>query len=450
MLRAPMFERILIANRGEVATRVARTCRRLGVETVGVHVTQEDTALHVEACDESVSIGDDAAAYRDVAAMVAAAKQAGVHAVHPGYGLLADEPSFAQAIEAEGLIFVGPAAERFETARDRLAVRQIAVDCGVRVLPASTRPILEPNAALREIDEVGYPVVVKPVHGVGEPEHRPIAADVAALHEALTALDPLPDHGGAYLERWVDRARHVEVQIIYDGAEAVVLGDREVSVVKAGRRVLSESPAPALEQLHHRDAVRGAIWDASIEITKRLDCRGLASCHFVLDADGQFHFAHFTPSLQIEHPTAEMCAGLDLVEMQLRLAAGESMPPELWKVESTGASLQARIDASIDPRTGRPFESRVESARWPPAPQGKVRIETGVKTGSLVSAAHDPLVATVTTYAPNRHDALLMLDRILAEIHLHPLVTNLRLLRKALNDGSLQAGQYDEGFLERI
>jgi acetyl/propionyl-CoA carboxylase alpha subunit len=145
-----------------------------------------------------------------------------------------------------------------------------------------------------------------------------------------------------------------------------------------------------------------------------------------------------------------MCTGLDLVELQLRLAAGEPMPPEVARAEATGAALQARIEASTDPRTGDPFTSRVEAARWPPAPQGKVRIEAGVKPGSHVFPEHDPTVCTVTTYAPNRHDALLMLDRILAEIHLSPLVTNLRLLRKALNHESLRAGQYDDGFLERI
>lgn len=450
MLPAPMFERILIAHRGEVAARVARTCRRLGIETVGVHVTREEGALHVEACDESVSLGDDPDAYRDVRALVEAAKKAGVHAVHPGYPHLTSEPDLASATEAEGLIYVGPSAESFERACNRLAVRAVAMEAGVRVLPASREPIVEPNDALRAVDETGYPVVVKPLRGVGEPEAAPVAEDVAALHEGLTAMQPLSAHGGAYLERFVDRARHVEVQLIFDGEEALVLGDREVSLRRGNRPILSESPAPALDQLHHRDAVRGAVWDASSEITQRLGCRGLASCHFVLDADNVFYFTHFTPSLQVEHPTTEMCAGLDLVEMQLRLAAGEPMPPELWRVEATGASLQARIDASTDPRTGRPFESRVEGARWPPAPQGKVRIETGIKIGSLIEPAHDPLVATVTTYAPNRHDALLMLDRILAEIHLHPLVTNLRLLRKALNHPALQAGQYDDGFMDRI
>jgi len=182
----------------------------------------------------------------------------------------------------------------------------------------------------------------------------------------------------------------------------------------------------------------------------RIACRGLGSCHFVLDDEGLFYFVEYAPGLQVEHTTTEMIAGVDLVELQLRLAAGEPIRDELAKIQPSGSALQARVDAATDPNTGRPFESQVLGARWPPAPQGKVRIESGVTKGTRIYEALDPLVATVTTYAPNRHDALLMLDRILAEIHLNPLVTNQRLLRKALNHESLRAGQYDDEFVDRI
>ncbi|MFK7986999.1 MAG: biotin carboxylase N-terminal domain-containing protein [Sandaracinaceae bacterium] len=443
-----MFERILIANRGEVATRVARTCRRIGVETVGVHVLPDHEAPHVEACDESILLGDQPGAYLDAGAILAAAREGGVHAVHPGYGRLASDPEFARLVEAEGLIFVGPAAEHFEQARNRLAVRAIAAEVGVRTLPSHESPIMEANEALAQVAQLEYPVVIKPVRGVGEPDLR-VCADVAALADALAEMEPLADHGGAYLEPYLERARHVEVQLIVDGEEAFVLSDREVSLRKDGVRLIGESPAPALDQLHHGEAMRGAMWDASAEVATRLGCRGLASCHFVIDADSVFYFVGFTPSLQVEHPTTEMRAGIDLVEMQLRLAAGESIPDELRRVEPTGAALQARVYAARDPESGLPFAGRVEAARWPPAPQGKVRIETGVQMGSMVAPEYSPLVCTVTTFAPTRHDALLMLDRVLAEIHLRPLVTNLRLLRKALNHQSVLAGQYDEELVDR-
>lgn len=445
-----MFERILIANRGEVAVRVARTCRRLGIETVALHTEQEANALHVEACDEGVSLGVDLAAYVDVECLVEAAVAAKVQAVHPGYGLARDEASFARALAEVGIAYVGPSGDTLEALADRIAVRDVAAQLGVRVLPGSERPVLEPNVALADVDRVGYPVVLKPVAGHGEPDDVPIAQDVVELNETLERFGALDQHGGVYLEPWIERARHVEVQLVVEGEDALVLGDREVSLRKGARRLVAESPARAVEQLYRAEAVRGAIWDASADVARALGCQGLATCHFILDADGIFYFLAVTPGLTLEHSTTEMCCGLDLVELAIRIAAGESMPDEAVRAEPTGCAFLARVDASTDPRTGQPFESRVDVARWPPAPQGKVRIETGVKIGSVVQPEHDPLTASVTTYAPTRHDALLMLDRILAEIHLSPVVTNVRLLRKALNHESVRAGQYDDGLVDRI
>ncbi len=441
---------MLIAQRGEVAARVARTWRRIGIETVALATRAELAALHVEACDEVIDLGEDAGAYADVARIATHARAAGVHAVHPGYGLERDEPALARALAEAQIAYVGPIADRLEALRDRLAVRAAAEGLGVRVLPASERPIVHANEALADVDRLEYPVVVKKVRGFGEPEGLPVANDVAELSDALEAIGPLEAAGGVYLERWVERARHVEVQLICAGDEAIVIGDREVSLRKGAQRVMAESPASALDQLHHAAAVRGAIWDASSEIALALGASGLASCHFLLDGDGTFYFSGITPGLSVEHSVHEMCTGLDLVEIAILIASKGAMPPEVHKSEASGCALLARVDAALDPRTDRPFESRVEAARWPPAPQGKVRIETGVKVGSVVLPSHDPLLASVTTYAPTRHDALLMLDRILAEIHLAPVVTNLRLLRKALNHESLRAGQYDEGFLERV
>lgn len=445
-----MFERILIANRGEVAARVARTCRRLGIETVGVHIDAEREAPHaLEACDESVGIGDDPAAYSDVERIVAAARERGVHALHPGYGLPRDELALARALEDAGIVYVGGPASQLERALDLPRARAVAEELGVRTLPASERAIVEPNEALADVDRIGYPVVVKRARG-GDAD-LPLVEDVAALSEALEALGDLGAIGGAYLERWVERARHVEVQVVFaepDGA--VSLGDREVSLRRGSRRVLAESPAVALDERNDEGALRGAIEEAAIDIATALAYRGIVTCSFVLDADGLFYFTGAAPGLTVEHTTTEMCCGLDLVEVQLRLAAGEAMPPEVTKSEPSGCAVQTRVDAAVDPRDGRAFESRVDAARWPPAPQGKVRIETGVKVGSAIFAAFDPMIASVTTYAPTRHDALLTNDRVLAEIHLGPVVTNLRLLRKALNHESLRARQYDDGFLDRI
>lgn len=445
-----VFERILIANRGEVAARIARTCRRLGLETIGVHIDGEEDSAHVEACDRSIRIGDVPAAYCDIEAVLAAARSAEAEAIYPGYGLDRDLVALARAAEEASIAYVGPSSERLEILSDRLAVRTAARELGVRTLPGSERPILEPNQALEDVDAIGYSVVVKSVRGFGEPDELPVVHDVAALSDALDALGPLETKGGAYIERWIERARHVEVQLLVSGSDALVLGDREVSLRKGAQRLFAESPAPALDQLHYSDAVRGALWDASTEIALALGCTGLACCQFLLDADGTFYFVGLAPGLTVEHTTTEMCCNLDLVELSLAVAAGDTIPPEAWRAEPTGSACFARVDAALDPRNGRPFESRIDMARWPPAPQGKVRIETGVKVGDPIRPDYDPMIASVTTYAPTRHDALLALDRVLAAIQLAPVVTNVRLLRKALNHESVRAGQYDDELIERI
>lgn len=444
-----MFERILVANRGEVAARVARTCRRLGIETVGIHTSAEEGAVHVEACDASFPVGDAPEAYLDIEAVVRIARQVGAHAVHPGYGALCDNRRLASAVEAEGLVFLGSGSGRFDASRDRMAVLRVAQEAGIRVREGSERPILEPNEALVDVDRIGYPVVVKPVNGFGRPPNARVAEDVAQLSDALSALGDLEATGGTYVEARPERDRHVEVQVVFDGIDVHVLGDRDVSLHRNGRRVLTEAPATALDQLFDHEAVRGALWDAASEVTARLGCPGIAACEFAVDADSLVAFTGFVPGLQMGHTVTEMCTGLDLVELQLLLSTGERLPSRILRIEPNGSAVQARIDASVDPATGLPFASRIDQVRWPPAPQGKVRIEAGVRPGMTMHPAYDPTVATVTTYGPGRLDAVLTLDRILAEIDLRPLVSNVRLLRRALNHESLRAGQYDEDFLER-
>ncbi len=446
---APMFEKVLIANRGEVAARVARTCRRIGADTVAVHVEGDESTVHVQACDESMCVGSSTqAAYTDIEALVNAAKESGCVALHPGYGLFDDNPFLARACERASITFIGPSPEELVLFRDRVAMRGAAIDAGLRVLPGSERPIHEIAQLREDADLVGFPFVLKPAFGVGEPEDSVLIESPVELEALLSRIEWDEVH---YVERHVDRSRHVEVQLVGDGAGGVVvLGDREVSVRKDQRRVLSESPSPAIDALRWGDAVRSAIWAAAIDLTLSLQFRGVGSAHFLLDARGSFYFLGFHPALQIEHAVHELCANVDFVETQVRLAHGEPMPPAISQAEPTGHAVQTRIEAALNPQDKKPFGGRADDVRWPPAPTGKVRIETGIQPGSRVNQDHDPLVATVTTYAPTRHEAVLMLDRIIAETRIAPLVTNLRLIRRALNHESFRASQYDEGFLDRV
>lgn len=455
--RAPMFEKILVANRGEVAARVARTCRRIGADTVAVFADGEQEAVHVQACDEAVRIGpprENGAtpvrdSYANVPALVGAAREKGCAALHPGYGLTDDDPTLARACEKAGIAFVGPSPEDLVLFRDRFSIRHAAFDAGLRILPGSERPIREPSELRADVEAFGLPLVLKPAFGLGEPESLPLLETPEDVERTIAELEW--EGAACYVERHVDRPRHVEVQLVGDGqGDCVVIGDREVSVRKDHRRVIAESPAPAIDALRFGAAVRSAIGAAAIDLALYLRFRGVGSAHFLLDAHGSFYFLGFNPVLQPEHAVIEMCANLDLVEVQVRLANGEPMPPEVPRVAPTGHAVQARVEAATDPRDGRPFPGRAEDVRWPPAPMGKVRIETGIQPRTRVHADHDPLVATVTTYAPTRHEAVLTLDRIIAETRIAPLVTNLRLLRRALNHESFRACQYDEGFLDRV
>jgi acetyl/propionyl-CoA carboxylase alpha subunit len=457
-----MFEKILVANRGEVAARVARTCRRIGADTVAVHVEGEEDAVHVQACDAWVRVGPPrdpaggasagvpvSASYADVGALIGAARESGCAALHPGYGLLDDDPMLSRGCEKAGIAFVGPSPEELVLFRDRVSVRNAAFDAGLRILPGSERPIREPSELREDAESVGYPLVLKPAFGIGEPSALVVIESAEDLEAAIARTDW--DGAAHYAERHVDRPRHVEVQLVGDGeGSAIVVGDREVSVRKDHRRVLAESPTPAIDALRRGDAVRSAIWAAAIDFALYLRFRGVGSAHFLLDARGSFHFLSFHPALQAEHAVIELCANVDLVEVQVRLANREPMPSEAVRAEPTGHAVQARIEAATNPGDGRPFGGRADEVRWPPAPTGKVRIETGIQARSRVQPDHDPLVATVTTYAPTRHEAVLTLDRIIAETRIAPLVTNLRLLRRALNHESFRASQYDEGFLDRV
>lgn len=446
-----MFERVLVANRGEIGARLARTLRRLGADTIAVCVPGEEESVHVQACDSHVLLPDLGGRdpYRDVASIVEAARSASCQAVHAGYGLFDRGPELARALEKAGIVHIGAAPELVVLARDRAALRVAALEAGLRVLTASAESLLDEEAIRADVAALGLPLVAKPAIGMHEPATLPVLGDAEDLDRWLGERAADPEAEAVVLERYVERPRHVEVYVVGDGTDFVVVGDVEASVRKDHRRVIAESPAPAIDCLHRGGAVRAAVWAAALDLARDLALRGIAAVHFLFDAQGHFHFVGLRPGLAPEHALVEMCTATDLVEVECLLALGEPLPKQATSAEPTGHAVQARVEAALDPRDGRPFAGRTEDVRWPPAPTGRVRIEASVQPGSRVAAHHDPLVASVTTYAPTRHEAVLTLDRIVAETRIAPLVTNLRLLRRALNHESFRALQVDEGFLDR-
>lgn len=442
-----MFEKILVAGRGEIAARVARTCRRLGADTVATCADGEEESVHAQACDAVAKIGPSEGHGR-ADLIVATAIAHGCQAIHPGYGTFDESLDLPRLAERAGIALVGPSAETLVLHRDRLALREAAIEAGVRVLPASAAPASSLAEARAEAEALGFPVVIKRAVGVSEPKALVVAESDEQLDAQLASLEL--EGAAIVLERHIDRPRHVEVQVAADGKGHIgVLGDFETSARKDHRRVIAESPAPAIDALHGRDEVRAAIWAAAFDLVAYSGFRGVGSVQFLIDARGAFYFVGFVPRLSHEHALVEMCANVDLVEVEVMLALGEGVPDSVLRAEPTGHAVQARIDAAVNPQDGRPFPGKADEVRWPPAPTGRVRIETGIQARSRVGADQDPTVATVTTYAPTRHEAVLSLDRVVAETRIGPLVTNLRLLRRALNHESFRACQYDEGFLDR-
>jgi acetyl/propionyl-CoA carboxylase alpha subunit len=462
-----MFKKVLIANRGEIAARVARTCKRLGMDTVAVYSDADADGVHCHACDEAVHIGpaDAHASYLNVPALLAAAASTGADVIHPGYGLLSESPAFAQAVLAAGLAFVGPTPELMSKLLDREKSREIALNAGVRGIDGSERTWFgsraEPRASTEDAAEVaeaaealGYPLVVKPVRGGGgigpalvrEPEE--LAAAIERTHERAQELFA---DGRVYLERALSRARHVEVQIVADShGDLVCVGDRECSIQRNGLRLLDESPAPALLGSERAERTRDAIWDAALRFAREAGFVGAGAVEFLIDTRGEAYFLEMRPRLQVAHGITEMCANVDLVEAQMVVAAGGPIPPEIKRAIPSGHAMEVRLTAEQVNRGFAPATGTVTEVRWPNASPGRLRIEASIQPGSKVTTDYDTMVAKVITYAPTRHAALLLLDRVLAESAIVPLPTNSAFLRRILGHESFRAAQYDVSFVEQL
>ena len=451
-----MFEKVLIANRGEIAVRVARTCERLGIATVAVYSEVEEDSLHRQTCDEAICVGPARVqdSYLNQDAILAAAKQTGAQAIHPGYGLLSENADFVRKVAAAGLSFVGPSPEIIELFADKVRAKALARQAGVRVTPGSDEALADPELAAREADSIGYPVLVKAAGGGGGIGIQ-IVLDAEQLGKALEicsgrARAAFGDER-VYLERYLERPRHVEVQVIGDRhGQLVALGERECSIQRRHQKIVEESPAPALIFGRHAEERREALFDAALRIAQEAGYYNVGTAEFILDAEGRAYFMEWNPRLQVEHTVTEMCTGLDLVEWQLRIAAGERLPNEVLRAEPRGHAIEARIYAEDSLKGFLPKPGEVKTLRWPPLAPGSLRIEAGIAPGSKVTSHYDPMVAKVITFGATRHQAILTLDRVLAETEIEPLVTNLAFLRSVLAHDSFRAGQYDTDFVQRL
>jgi acetyl/propionyl-CoA carboxylase alpha subunit len=451
-----MFKKVLIANRAEVASRIARTCKRLGAETVAVFSDADQDGVHCQACDEAVRIGPAQLelSYLSVEAILTAADSTGADAIHPGYGMLSESPEFAARVRAAGISFIGPTSEVIARLLDRIETHGLAIAAGVRAVEGATTAIesLEQAASLAE--EFGWPVVVKTARrGLGIP---PVWADeLGELELALAKVrDALLQRGlepRLYMEHGLENARHVEVEVLADEhGDVIALGEREVSVQREGRHLVEESPSPSFIGSERAERTREGICDAACRVVKEAGLVGACSVEFLIDTRGEAHLLALRPRLQIAHGVTEVCANIDIVEAQIAIAFGQPIPRDIVRAIPSGHAFEIRLTSEQVNKNFLPASGVVQEVRWPNAPPGRLRIEACVQPGSKVGPPYDPTLAKVITYAPTRHAALLLMDRVLAECAVHPLPTNAAFLRRILNHEAFRAGHYDTSLVEQL
>ncbi len=444
------FDTVLVANRGEIAVRVIRTLRTMGIRSVAVFSDADAAARHVAEADVAVGIGPAPArdSYLNIEAVVAAAKRTGAQAVHPGYGFLSENAQFAAALAAAGIVFIGPPVTAIQTMGDKIAAKAAVSAFGVPVVPGVSRPGLTDADLIAGADEVGYPVLVKPSAGGGGKGMRVVhepselaAALVSARREAASAFgdDTL------FLERFVLNPRHIEVQVMADGYGNVVhFGERECSLQRRHQKVIEEAPSPLLDP-----ATRARIGGAACDTARSVDYTGAGTVEFIVSADrpDEFFFMEMNTRLQVEHPVTEMVTGYDLVELQLRVAAGEKLPIAQDDIEMRGHAIEARVYAEDPGRGFLPTGGEVLDLAEPAGPG--VRVDSGLARGTVVGSEYDPMLAKVIAHAADRPAALRALDRALADTAVLGVATNIEFLRFLLADDDVAAGRLDTGLLDR-
>ena len=452
-----MFEKILIANRGEIACRVARAARALGVKSVAVFSDADAKALHVEACDEAVRLGPSPAreSYLDGAKILAAARQTGARAIHPGYGFLSEQADFAEACAQAGIVFVGPPPGAMRAIKDKAQARAVMRAAGVPVVPGSEGHVGEEVGAKAAASSLGYPLLVKAAAGGGGIGMQ-VARDEAELLKALRACSDRArasfGKDAVYLERYFERPRHVEVQILGDGRLTLAVGARECSIQRRHQKVIEEAPPPAFDLPEPRPRVLRKLLDAGLCAARAVGYANAGTCEFLLVGD-EVYFIELNARLQVEHPVTEATTGLDLVQLQLRIAAGEKLPLGQDDLRPRGHAIECRINAE-DPVRFFPSPGPVKRFDTPVPADGAfhdgIRIDAGYRAGDTVTPYYDSLLAKVIAFAQTREQAIARMRGALEQFTVEGVKTNIPTHLRVLASDAFARGEIDTHFLERL
>ena len=405
-----VFRRVLIANRGEIALRILRSLRTLGIEAVMIHGREDRLTTAVRLADEAVHIprDDPLASYLDIEAIVAAAKEVGADAVHPGYGFLAENPIFAERLAAEGITFIGPSPEALRILGDKITAREAMSRAGLPIAKGSPGPISDPEEATQIADEIGFPVIIKAAAGGGGIGMQVVnSADEfeSALKLCQGRARSAFGDDRVFLEKFIEGAQHIEFQVLGDGTDAIHFGERFCSIQRRHQKILEEGPWLSEE-------IRADIGARVVAGAKAVGYKGLATFEFLRDSSGDFYFLEVNPRVQVEHTVTEMITGFDLVSLGIRVAAGESLPITQQEISIQGHAIQVRLNAE-DPRTLEPSPGRLWECHWPGGPG--VRVDTHAHTGYYMPASFDSLLAKLIVWGRDRDEAVRRLDAALSE-----------------------------------
>ncbi|QOJ01793.1 MAG: acetyl-CoA carboxylase biotin carboxylase subunit [Phycisphaeraceae bacterium] len=444
-----MFKRVLIANRGEIALRIMRACRELGVEAVCVYSTADKDAPYLKMADRAICIGPGPAkeSYLNISRIIAAAEIADVDAIHPGYGFLSERPDFSQACRDCKIEFIGPSPEAMQALGDKVDCKKTAKDNGVPVFPGSKDAVEDEEEAVRIAGEIGFPVIIKASAGGGGRGMK-VCHNEATLRSMLRVASQEAQaafgNGAVFIEKYLERARHVEVQMLGDKhGNAVYLWERDCSLQRRHQKVIEEAPAPGVD----RERLK-KVCESAAKMIRSVNYAGAATCEFLLDETGHFYMLEVNTRVQVEHPVTEMITGVDIVQMSIRIAAGEKIPFKQDDVRIHGHAIECRICAE-DPAEGfRPSAGKI--TRWEPPGGPGVRLDTHVVPGYVVPPNYDSMVAKLIVHAPTREQALDRTARALREFQAGPIKTTVPLHQRLVENTDFRRGGVDIHYLERL
>lgn len=443
-----LFKKILIANRGEIAVRVIRACKELGIKTVAVYSDVEKEALHVRLADEAVCIGpaNSAQSYLNIPSILSAAEITDSEAVHPGYGFLSENPHFAEACATSGITFIGPAPENIRIGGDKAKARQMMKRRGIPVVPGSDGPVISEELAMKVAKKIGFPVIIKASAGGGGRGMRIVNEESGleqafhmAQREALAAFG----NGELYVEQYIPEIRHIEVQIAADSkGNTVHFGERDCSIQRRHQKLIEEAPSPV-----STEKFRKKIGELAVRAAKAIKYRNIGTMEFIVDMEGNIYFMEMNTRIQVEHPITEMVSGIDLVKEQIKLAAGSLIEYKQHQIKSYGHAIECRINAE-DPERFIPNPGKITFLSLPGGPG--VRVDTSLYSGWTVPSYYDSLIAKVIVHGRNREEAISRMKRALDEFIIEGIKTTIPFHKKVFSQSDFVNGEFNTGFVDKI